>query len=118
MSEAKEYQSKIVDPITVTIADGATLSTAADLYGCTVVALYIPSGLNGTTLYFKSSHDGVNYSNMRNSSGARLTVTVVNSEDTCIAFLPADLFSTKHLKIEAATTQSGDIDIVLVARPV
>lgn len=99
----------------VTIASGATESTAAYLGGTRCVAIVTPSSITGTSLTLKGSFDGVNYFDLYNSSGTKLTITASSSQ--WIALVPADLAGAAFLKVVSGSAEAAERTITLVTRP-
>jgi hypothetical protein len=113
---ATNYQSNLCFDKTLTILDGQTASNAIDLIGTYLVALIIPTGFDGSTLAIQgaASLDGTYY-NAYNTSGTQLVPVVAASR--YIPFVPSDTASIRFLKLIAGTSQTGDITITLVTRP-
>lgn len=109
---------------TVTIADSASLSGAADLssQSGTLVAIQTPSGWTSAVMTFQASFDGTTYGNLYNSAGAEVTTGSI-AASTYVALDPADFAGVRYLKVRSGTSgtavnqSSGDI-LQLVLRQV
>lgn len=100
-------------PVTVTIANGATVSGAADLAGATVLAVRTPAALTGTAMTFQVSDDGVTYVPLYND-GTLYSITVATSRGIPVnkaLFEPWD-----YVKAVSGSAEGADRSIVLVTR--
>ena len=59
----------------VTIAEGATKSSAIDLSQSTFTALLIPNGFTGATITFEASVDGETWKAVVDDTGAAVSIT-------------------------------------------
>lgn len=114
---------KSIAPTTSTvdasIANGASLSTAIDLEGSSVIAIQMPAAWDAANLTFQGSHDGTTYADLYDSSG-EFAVTAAASR--FIVVDPIKLLSARFLKVRSGTTgvpvnQTAARTIVLVVKP-
>lgn len=88
---------------TVTIASGASLSTAAHIGGRTVVGIQMPaSGWDSAGITFQASADGVTYVNMYTTAAEVSFITTVDA-DRWIMFQPTQLIAGPYIKIRSGT---------------
>lgn len=102
-------------PVTVAIANGATVSAAADLQGSTVVAVRTPAALTSTAMTFQVSDDGSTYVPLRKEDGTAYTLVVAASGGYPVNhdyFDPWD-----YVKAVGGSAEGGARSIVLVTRP-
>lgn len=103
-------------PVSVTVADGGTTSGAADLKNRRLCGVYIPAGMEGTTITFTVGNSlAGTYVPLRDKTGAAYSITLT----TAIAqYLPvdSDIFSgIQFIKVVLAT-QTGAITLGLFTR--
>ena len=107
---------------TVTIANGASLSGALDLHGCSLVAIQMPAAWTAATLTFQGSNDGTTYGDVYDDSATELSVTVAVLR--YVVFdrdVKDNLSGIRWIKVRsdpsaAPTAQGGDRVLTLVAR--
>jgi hypothetical protein len=112
------YQPK--GPITteVTIANGATVSGAADLKGTRLVGVGLPASLTSTAMTIQGSIDGTNYA-LINLPGGALSLTVASSRFVGLtADMQAALRGFRYIKVVGGSAESGAKIITLVSMPV
>lgn len=110
---------------TVTIANGASLSGAADLSGVIgggLVAIIPDAAFDTNVLTFQASADNSTFSNLYNSSGAEVTTGSIAASNW-YALDPADFAGIPYLKVRsgtsgAAVNQVGATVLTLVFRAV
>lgn len=100
--------------IPVTIASGSTDSSAIDVGGHTMLAIYFPTGFTGSTVTFKGSSDGTTYYAIY-SGGAAVSETVVANSYVSIDANITALTPYRFLKI-VADAQSGARTMHLLAK--
>lgn len=66
----------VTEALTATIANGASLSGAINVFGRDIVAIVMPAGWTAAALTFQASVDGVNYFNVHSSGGTEQSYTV------------------------------------------
>lgn len=108
-------------PITITIANGASLSSAIDLgtlvaVGARMAAIQMPSAWTAANLTFQVSLDGVTYADFYDSSGTEYSVTASTSRTILVPY--ADFFCARFLKVRSGTTgtpvnQGADRSLIL-----
>jgi len=106
----------------VTIANGESLSAAANLDRLALVGIVMPSGWTAADLTFQAceTYDGT-YVDIYDTGGNEVTVTTAASR--WIAIAPQDFLSARFLKVRsggagAAVNQAADRTITLILRPV
>lgn len=105
----------------ITIANGASLSSAIDLQGTSVVAIQMPSAWTAANLTFQGSNDDSTFDNLYDSSGTEVQVTAAASR--YIAITPTNFQGVRYLKIRSGTSgsavnQAADRVLVLVSKPI
>lgn len=100
----------------VTIGDGETISSAVDIFGTSVVGVIVPAGFAGTEITFlAATTESGNYYAVKNSSDSAVTLTC--QADAYYVFYPSDLAGVRYLKLVAGTTQTEDVILTLITRP-
>lgn len=100
--------------INVTIANGGTTSTAADLGACTPVAVVTPAALTSTAFTFTASFDGATYTAVYDTFGTAASATVAASR--WVVLSPADWYGVKKMKIVAGSAEGAARTIQIVCR--
>jgi hypothetical protein len=111
--------SQALETLTVTIANGASLSDAVDLGGRKLVAIVMPSSWTAASLTFQASPDGVTYDDLYDSATER---SVTAAASRYLAFNIADWVSVRFLKIRSGTAgtpvnQAAARTLTLVVQP-
>lgn len=101
---------------TVTIANGATTSGAANLDGLAVMGFIIPAAFTGTTITFLGSDDGTNFFTLVNASGTTLSVTVVTSSYMLMS--ATDLMGIRYLKLVSGASEAAARSVGIITRSV
>lgn len=108
--------------VSVSIANGASLSDAGNLGPFRLVGIVMPATWTAANLTFQVSDDaGTTYNNLYDDLGTEVTVTAAASR--YIALDPAVFAGINYLKVRSGTSgsavnQGGDRTITLVTRPV
>ena len=76
MATVTNITDDLAQIITVTIANGASLSDAADMKGHSLVALEMPAAWTAADITFEASPDGVTYNDVHIEAGTERTLTV------------------------------------------
>lgn len=110
-----------VDYQDVTIADGQSLSGAANLGGMTLCGVIVPSGWDTAALTFQGSYDGINYFNLGYEGTEVSYAAVAASVWTIVP--PQKFYGIPYVKVRSGTSgtavnQSGAVNVTLVSRPV
>jgi hypothetical protein len=87
--------------LTVTIANGQSLSTAAHIGLGTLVGIQLPT-ITSAALTFQGSHDGVTYVEVVDSSAAAVSYTA--STGAIYIKAPADLAGVPYIKVRSGTS--------------
>tara|TARA_R110000868_G_scaffold214486_1_gene464578 strand:+ start:276 stop:632 length:357 start_codon:yes stop_codon:yes gene_type:complete len=111
----KQFPTRLCSDQVVTILDAETTSNAANLTGTSLVAIDIPAGLEGTSMTFEVSTDGVTYRQYRRLFDG-VAVTAVVGADGSYATLVTDFAGYNFIKL-VTDTQTSDIDFTLKTRP-
>lgn len=106
---------------TVTIANGASLSDAADIEAKTLIAIDMPSSWTTANLTLQASIDNSTWDNVFDSTGTEVTISAAASR--FILLNPADYVSVRYLKVRSGTSgtpvnQGGARTITLVVRAI
>lgn len=101
----------------LTIADGQTLSGAFNLEGMELAGLFIPAGFEGTQLYIQAAtaEDG-SFGRIK-ADGNDFVLSVAAGQPVSLTNL-AILAAWQFIKLEAATSQTGNAIIPLALRVV
>jgi hypothetical protein len=100
---------------TVTVANGATTSDAADLNGLLLCGVVLPAEADGTTLGFSVSTDNSTFYTLRNAStGTDISYTVTASR--AVALDPSLFAAFRYVKAVLAS-QTGATVVTLACRP-
>ena len=107
--------------VPVVIANGAAISAAIDLGGCTLVGIHMPAAWTTANLTFSASEDSVAaYDSIYDASGTEKTVTAAASR--FIHLTASDWIGFKNIKIRSGNAgspvnQGAARTIVLLLRP-
>lgn len=117
--EAKPVGSQTVETTTVTIANGASLSSAVDLGGRKLVGIIMPSSWTAASLTFQGSVDGTNFFNVYDGATER-SLTVAASYYSMLNI--GDWVGFRYIKFRSGTAgtpvnQGADRVITLVVQP-
>lgn len=112
--------SNLRDFVTVTIANGASLSDVAALGGMTLVGIIMPATWTAADLTFQASHDNSTFNNVYDADDAEVTVEADASRYIQIA--PTAYLGMNYLKVRSGTTgspvnQGGARSVILVVVP-
>lgn len=102
----------------VTIAEGATKSSAIDLSQSTFTALLIPDGFTGATITFEASVDGTTWKAVVDDTGAAVSITA--TDDRWVALsgaVAAKLAPFRMIRLVSASAEAAARAILLAARP-
>ncbi len=113
MPESRQYSDQRVYT-TLTIANGQTLSDAADLHGTSLVGFYMPAAWTAANITYKASQDNITFADIYDGSGNVKTSTVGASQ-----FIPLDLsnfLGVRYLKLLSSASQGAARAITLVSR--
>ena len=102
----------------VTIAEGATTSSAIDLSQSTFTALLIPNGFTGATITFEASVDGTTWKAVVDDTGAAVSITA--TDDRWVALsgaVAAKLAPFRSLKLVSASEEEAARTIRFAVRP-
>jgi hypothetical protein len=103
-----------------TIADAGTVSDVVDLEGLTLVGLFVPASLDGTTITFKAAQtvDGTLYP-VRDGTVSPAAFTVTISATTAAYYaLPAALFAGVRFLQLVVSSQTGAVSVGLALKGV
>lgn len=105
MPDSSQYPAVISSNLTVTIANGASISGAADLSGTSFVGYVMPSSWTAADITLQGSVDGNNFFNLYDQFGNE--VRHVSAASRFIALNPAELACVRHLKLRSGTSSSA-----------
>jgi len=101
----------LLEGATATIANNATTSDAISCGGAYLCAVSFPAAFTGTSISFQVSFDGSTYRDLRDSSGAVVSLAV-HVEDTVSA--PLDVFGPfPYLKVVSNATELAERLVLL-----
>lgn len=110
-SAAGGAQARYID---VTIAQSASLSSAATLGACTPVGIEVAiqalAGWTTANLTLQASIDGTNYYNVWDEFGSEITLSVPSAANTApvrIRLSPADYWGIHSIKLRSGTSGSA-----------
>ena len=99
---------------TVTIANGADTSSAADLEHFTVIGIRWPASFTGATVTFLASDTGGGtYVELVDSSGTAVSVTVAAGKVT--GYIP-DLAGIRFVKVKSASAEAAERSVVFICK--
>ena len=93
---------QLVARIPVTIASGASLSSAVNLRGGLLATIEMPAAWDAANLTFQSSGDGVTFANLYDENGTE--VTVVASTSRRIRLEPSQWAAIQQIKVRSGTS--------------
>lgn len=99
-----------VYPSTVTVADGAQVSSTIDKQNHAGVGIGFPSTLEGTSIGWQCSADGATWFDYYEDD-AIYAETI--ADDSCVAS-PAALFCWPFIRVKIGTAQTGALTLVVV----
>ena len=110
-----------VDYQTVTIADAASLSGAANMGTYTLTGLITDSGWNTAAITLQGSYDGTNYFNLFNGA-TELSYADIAASSWVLVDLNL-FYGVPYIKVRSGTAasavnQTGATVVTLVSRPV
>jgi len=103
-------QPRLCNDVTVTIANGATVSSVASLLGTSLVGIVIPSNFVGSAATFLVSSDGITYQAFRNLSGTVVTAVVAASNSYGI--VATDFLAWRFIKLVCDTVQTSEVTMI------
>lgn len=108
-----------LEELTVTIANGASLSGAVSLAGLLLVGIVMPASWTAADLTFQASRDGSTYNNVYDEGGLEVTVDAAVSRHIVID--PARFAGCEYLKVRSGTSgvavnQAAARSLVLIVR--
>lgn len=114
-SISSEFQNRLCNDLQVVIANGATVSSSANLNGTFLVGVQIPTGFVGSSLKFQGSNDNNNFFVIKSGITGFDLETIAGAN--AIYNIPtSDLTTVQYLKLVATTAQTSDITIKLITR--
>jgi len=101
----------------VTIANGQTVSGAADLQSGHFLGFVLPSLFTGTTVGFQVSADGTTYSTLYNPSNNAVSCTVTQARAYAFtADIISELSNWRWIKLISGSAEGADREIRLWVR--
>jgi hypothetical protein len=100
LASAQAYRA-----VNVTIAQGASLSAAANLGFCSVMRMELPT-IDSAALTFQISEDGTTYRNYYDEFGSEVSVPA-STGARIVRFNPGDLRNIRYIKIRSGTAASA-----------
>lgn len=97
---------------TVTIANGATVSAAADMGAASLVGIITPAALTGTAFGLQASADGVSYADVYGTSGSAVSVTAAPSRYIAVPRTTID--GARFVRVVSGSAEGGARSITLV----
>lgn len=102
------------------IASGQSLSSAIDIGGTTMLAIIMPSAWTAASITFQVSNDGSNFSDLYNSGGSEVSVTVAASK--AIQLDALQFLGWRYIKLRsgtaaAAVNQAASRSLQLLVKP-
>lgn len=88
-----------------TIASGASLSGAVDLFDRIMAGIEMPASWTAAGLSFEVSSDGVTYRPLTDDAGAEKTLVVAASK--AVQFTLAEGFAWRYLKLRSGTSSAA-----------
>lgn len=97
---------------TVTIANGATVSSAFDARGFATIGFATPAALTGTAITFQVSHDNVTFVPLKTTANAAVSVTVTTSSAYTI---PSEVKPWRYIKLVSGSAEGAARTITIMA---
>ena len=94
----------------ITIASGATASSAINLRGYAQAGYLIPSAFSGATVTFQVSAENTTYQVLHDSTNTVITQTVTASKAYA---LPISCFAFGYVKLISASAEGADRTIIV-----
>lgn len=88
--------------VSVTIANGTSLSDAIEFGGDALVEIVMPAAWTAAGLTFQVSHDGVTYQNLYDAAGTEVQISVAASRNVRLS--PTDWIGVPYLKVRSGTS--------------
>lgn len=101
--------------LTAVVADGQTTSGEVNLQGSTLCGVFLPSGMEGTSLAFTVSDQPGGTFLALTDAGDAVSYTVAASR--YVALNPSLFAGVRYLKLVVGS-QTGAVTVVLATRPV
>lgn len=98
--------------VTVTIANGQTVSTAADLRGHWFAAVIFPATFTGATVGVQGSVDGTNFYDLTDSDGNAISITATDGDLVPVTY--TNYLGCNHIKLVSAGAEGGDRTVTVV----
>lgn len=119
---SKVLKTPVYNQRTVTIANGATVSSATNIAGpgagATVVAVIIPPAFTGTAMTFQVSNDNVTYRALNNLT-APISLTVAADKHIGLTRDAQDAFAgAGWVKVVSGTAEGAARNVTLLVRKV
>lgn len=102
--------------VTVSIANGAQLSSALNCGGMSLVGIVMPAAFTGTAITFLGSADNSTFVDVYNTAGTQISATVGTSQ--YVALSPSDLTSIQYLKLKSGSAEGAARTITCVLRAI
>lgn len=114
MAKTKDRMLNYLDPVTLTISAGQTVSSPAQLFGCSGLGLYLPV-MTGTQLTFQVSYDGITYYQLNDPSALSPTAIAINNDTASGAFpLYAPYFvAWRWMKVVSNIAEASERSLLL-----
>lgn len=110
------YLGDAITTVECKILNGATLSNAIDVYGTSIVGIYVPINFVGDFLFFHVlMEDGFKKVYAPSSVEVKEMKLKVTA-DRMFCFVPSDFAAFKQIKIESSSAQTSDITFKLITR--
>lgn len=116
----REHAQIELDTVTVTIANGQSLSGSADLIGMKVIGIAMPSAFTGSSLTFQGSVDGTTFGDVYYED-SELSISCGASR--MIGIDPIKLLPWRWVKVRSGTSgsptnEAAERTITLVVRAI
>lgn len=99
--------------VTVTIANGATVSSAVNTIGRAVHGVSLPAAFTGTAISFQTSADGTTYQGLYDAAGSLISVTVTQARNYAI---PSSIEAWPYFKVVSNAAEGGARTIQIAMR--
>jgi hypothetical protein len=112
MSNVSEYLN-VIEPVSVTIANGQTVSSVAQMNAARAVGIIVPASMTGTSLTFSVSVDGITYNTLKDAAGSDYTITITSSA-SAHEITANKLVAWPYVKLVSGSAESGDKVLQLI----
>lgn len=116
MSEATQFTSGVIQPLTATILNGQTTSDAINTFATGITIIEMPAAFDGTQLTFQTSSDGVTFQDYYNINNVPVAVTCTAGRNYGLA--AQDFYGVQWIKVVSNASETADREIKLIPKSI